>query len=99
MRARGFRSCHRGRLSALVKSNLRWYDEADRALMLAGIERINQSIAAAYGLPASLKPTTVMKGGAKVLSNDAEMTASIQPTLRALLGDKGVWAIPPKLSG
>jgi metal-dependent amidase/aminoacylase/carboxypeptidase family protein len=27
--------------SALVKINLRWYDEKDRERMLAGIERIN----------------------------------------------------------
>ena len=35
--------------SALLKINLRWYKEADRRLMLDGINRINRSIAAAYG--------------------------------------------------
>jgi amidohydrolase len=85
--------------SALVKINLRWYDEADRTLMLDGIERINQSIASAYGLPADLKPTTVMKGGAKVLSNDAEMAKTVQPVLRSLLGEKAVIVEAPKLMG
>jgi hippurate hydrolase len=33
--------------SALLKINLRWYDEKDRDTMLNGIERISRSIAAA----------------------------------------------------
>jgi amidohydrolase len=85
--------------SALLKINLRWYVEADRQLMLDGIERVNQSIATAYNLPASLKPTTVMKGGSKVLSNDAEMARIIKPTLQSLLGDKSVLVEAPKLMG
>jgi hippurate hydrolase len=85
--------------SALVKINLRWYDEADRQLMLDGIERINQSIAAAYNLPAELRPTTVMKGGAKVLSNDAEMAATLTPPLQSFLGEKAVITNAPKVMG
>lgn len=85
--------------TALVKVNLRWYDEADRKLMLDGIERINQSVASANGLPDDLRPTTVMKGGSKVLSNDAEMAQAIQPPLRTLLGDKAVIATAPRIMG
>jgi hippurate hydrolase len=85
--------------SALLKVNLRWYDEGDRDLMLAGIERINQSIAAAYNLPESLRPTTVMKGGTKVLANDAEMVAAVNPVLQSLLGERGVLTDMPKVMG
>lgn len=85
--------------SALVKINLRWYDEADRKRMLDGIERINQSIASAYGLPVDLKPTTVIKGRSKVLSNDAEMAKTVQPVLQWLLGEKAVIVEAPKLMG
>jgi len=85
--------------SALVKINLRWYDEADRKLMLDGIESINQSIASAYGLPAALKPITVMKGGSKVLSNDAEMANTVLPVLQSLLGKKAVIVDVPKVMG
>ena len=74
--------------SALVKLNLRWFDPADRKPMPDGIERIDQSIATAYGLPPELKPTTVMKGGAVVLSNDADMATMVQPAPRSLLGEK-----------
>lgn len=67
--------------------------------MLTGIERINQSIVSAYNLPASLNPTTVMKGSSTVLSNDAEMANTIQPTLRSLLGDESVIIDAPQLMG
>jgi len=85
--------------SALVKINLRWYDEADRKRMLDGIESINQSIASAYGLPAELKPTTVMKGGSKVLSNDPGMAKTVMPALQSLLGEKAVIVDVPKVMG
>lgn len=85
--------------SALVKINLRWYDEADRKLMMEGIERINKSIAAAYDLPADLQPTTTWKGGASVLANDAGMAQAVQAPLRALLGDRAVLNEAPKVMG
>ena len=70
--------------SALLKINLRWY---------------NQSIASAYNLPSDLYPTTVMKGGAKVLANDTEMAATVRPALQALLGEKAVLTEVPKVMG
>ncbi len=85
--------------SSQLKINLRWYDEKDRERMLTGIEGINQSIFSAYNLPASLKPITVMKGSSTVLSNDAEMANTIQPTLRSLLGDESVIIDAPQLMG
>ncbi len=85
--------------SALVKINLRWYDPDDRELMLAAIERINRSIAAAYGLPESRYPTTAMKGSSVVLSNDAELAELIAPALQGLLGEHVVLAEIPKLMG
>jgi amidohydrolase len=85
--------------SALLKINLRWFTEEDRSTMLAAIERINQSIASAYNLPAELYPTTVMKGSAKVLANDTEMAATVRPALQALLGEKAVLTEVPKVMG
>lgn len=85
--------------SALLKINLRWYDENDRKLMLNGIDRINKSIAAAYNLPSDMYPTTVMKGGSKVVSNDAEMAETLQPVLRSLLSEKAVITDFPKVMG
>jgi len=85
--------------SALLKVNLRWYDEKDRGLMLAGIERINRALASAYGLPEELYPTTVMKGGSKVLANDPALAQRIVPALQALLGEAAVLTEVPKVMG
>ena len=82
---------------ALVKINLRWYDAADRTLMLEGIDRINRSLALANGLPADLEPTTLMKGGSVVLSNDEGMARAAAPALRSLLGEKAVVTDLPRL--
>ncbi|HRD88203.1 MAG TPA: hypothetical protein PK752_08060 [Accumulibacter sp.] len=67
--------------------------------MLDGVDRINQSIAAAYNLPANLKPTTVMKRGSVVLSSDARMAKTIRPALNSLLGEKSVISEAPQLMG
>ncbi|MCH9668942.1 MAG: amidohydrolase [Actinomycetia bacterium] len=85
--------------SALVKINLRWYDPKDRELMLTAIDRINRSIAAAFGLPESSFPTTTVKGGSSVLSNDSELAASIAPALKGVLGEHAVLVEIPKLMG
>jgi hippurate hydrolase len=85
--------------SALVKINLRWYDERDRLLMLDGIERINQSVAMAHNLPPELRPTTTMKGGAKVLSNDTGMVHTVTPALQSLLGERAVLGNTAKIMG
>jgi len=85
--------------SALLKVNLRWYDEKDRELMLDSIERINQSIADSYNLPKELRPTTVMKGNSTVLINDAESLEIVTPVLQSLLGEKNVIVDAPKRMG
>jgi metal-dependent amidase/aminoacylase/carboxypeptidase family protein len=41
----------------------------------------------------------VIKGGSKVLSNDAQMTKTVQPVLPSLLGDKSVIVEAPQLMG
>jgi hippurate hydrolase len=85
--------------SALLKVNLRWYDEKDRDIMLDAIERINQAIASSWNLPENLRPTTIMKGRSTVLSNDAELVKEVTPVLQALLGEKGVILDSPRMMG
>ena len=85
--------------SALLKVNLRWYDDKDRDLLLDSIERINQGIADSYNLPKDLRPTTLMKGNSTVLVNDAGLIATVTPPLQALLGEKNVIGDAPKIMG
>lgn len=74
--------------SALLKINLRWFDEKDRKIMIDGIERINKSIAMAYNLPEELYPTTTMKGWSYPLENTPDLTEVIKVSLKDLVSDK-----------
>jgi hippurate hydrolase len=47
--------------SALLKLNLRWFNEKDRNILLDGIKRINEGIAIANNLPKDMYPTIKMK--------------------------------------
>ncbi|MFM6904873.1 MAG: amidohydrolase [Acinetobacter tjernbergiae] len=67
--------------SALLKINLRWFNERDRKLMIDGITRINESIAYAYNMPKDKYPTTEFKGWAHPLDNDVALTKVVQNAL------------------
>lgn len=75
---------------ALVKINLRWFENADRELMVKGIERINRSIAYAYNMPEDMYPEMIRKGWASTLVNDSMMAGKIISVLNDLLGEKNV---------
>ncbi|MBC7505669.1 MAG: amidohydrolase [Sandarakinorhabdus sp.] len=72
--------------SAEPRLNLRWFDRSARELLLKRIDAIDHSIAVGAGMPADKMPKTVMKGTAGPLSNDAALTATINPPLVTLLG-------------
>ncbi|QKJ65226.1 amidohydrolase [Flavobacterium sp. M31R6] len=81
--------------SALLKLNLRWFNEQDRILMLNGIKRINESIAFAYDLPKELYPTLTMKGMAYPLVNNEVMVDKVNKALEAVIApDKNIKNIP-----
>ncbi|MGB4770768.1 MAG: amidohydrolase [Chitinophagaceae bacterium] len=71
--------------SALVKINLRWFDEKDRKLMIDGIQRINEGIAHAYNLPDSMMPTMVKKGWSYPLVNSDTLTRWVVSGLSAVI--------------
>jgi len=76
--------------SALVKINLRWFDEQDRNLMVEGIKRINEGIAHAYNLPDSLYPEIKMKGFAYPLDNADELTGIVVDGIRQLVPEERI---------
>jgi hippurate hydrolase len=76
--------------SALVKINLRWFDEQDRNLMIAGIKRINEGIAHAYHLPDSMAPTITMKGWSYPLVNNDTLTNWVLSAVRNIVPDKQI---------
>ncbi|RYF90627.1 MAG: amidohydrolase [Chitinophagaceae bacterium] len=68
--------------SALVKVNLRWFNEETRSTLLDGIKRINEGIAVANGLSKEQYPTIKMKGNAYPLDNDTVLTTKINNALK-----------------
>jgi amidohydrolase len=76
--------------TALVKINLRWFDEADRNLMIEGIKRINEGIAHSYNLPRELFPEMKMKGFAYPLDNDTVLTTAVLTGVRKLLPENQI---------
>lgn len=81
--------------AALLKLNLRWFNEQDRNLMLNGIKRINESIAFAYDLPKELYPTLTMKGMAYPLVNNEVIVDKVNKALETVITpDKNMKNIP-----
>lgn len=76
--------------TALVKINLRWFDEADRNLMIDGIKRINEGIAHSYNLPRELYPEIKMKGFAYPLNNDTALTAAVLNGVKKIIPEKQI---------
>jgi hippurate hydrolase len=74
--------------SALLKVNLRWFDEKDRNTMIEGIKRINEGIAHSYNLPKEKYPTIQFKGWSYPLDNNSELTETVRKALRPLVADK-----------
>jgi len=71
--------------SALLKVNLRWFEEKDRETMINGIKRINEGIAHAYNLPEELYPTIKMKGYSYPLDNSEGLTKVVQQSLQGIV--------------
>lgn len=69
--------------SAILKVNLRWFNEKTRNTLLDGIKKINEGIAVANGLAKEQYPTIQMKGKVFPLENNAELVQKIN----ALLGE------------
>jgi amidohydrolase len=71
--------------SAVVKLNLRWFNEKTRNTLLEGIKRINEGIAVANGLAKEQYPSILFKGNVFPLDNDAALTQKINAALGAVL--------------
>ncbi len=73
--------------TALLKVNLRWFDEKDRKLMIDGITRINEGIAHAYNLPKEKYPTIKFKGWSYPLENNTNLTKLVRESIYPLVSD------------
>jgi len=82
--------------TALLKINLRFFDETIRQQMISGIRSINNGIARTYGMPEDQLPDMVMKGYSPPLVNDAMLVEQLTGPLQGLLGEgRVVTEFPP----
>jgi hippurate hydrolase len=84
---------------ALLKINLRWFEEKDREVMIKAIERINNAIAMAYGLPKSKYPKMVRKGWSVPVVNDPELVKKVRPAMARVFGEKNIFDNIPATMG
>ncbi|MCU0380553.1 MAG: amidohydrolase [Chitinophagaceae bacterium] len=85
--------------SAVVKLNLRWFNEKTRKVLLDGIRRINEGIAVSNGLAADAYPKITMKGNVNPLVNDTALTAKVNAALNGVLSPAGIDTERPSSMG
>ena len=76
--------------SAVVKLNLRWFNEKTRTALLDGIKRINEGIAVANGLSKDQYPSIKMKGYYTPLENNDALTNKINIALTKVLNPENI---------
>ncbi|OJY91663.1 MAG: amidohydrolase [Sphingobacteriales bacterium 40-81] len=83
--------------SAVLKLNLRWFNDKTRNTLIEGIKHINEGIAIANHLPADMYPTVEIKTTAAPLVNDKAMSGKINKALAALLPGQDIITDRPAL--
>lgn len=76
--------------AALLKLNLRWFNDSTRSILVEGIENINRGIAVANGLPEDMFPTMEFKATAYPLVNNGEMVSRINKSLVGVVGENNI---------
>ena len=85
--------------SALLKLNLRWFNEKDRNILLDGIKRINEGIAIANNLPKEMYPAIKMKSMVYPLVNNEAMVNKINRSLAAVIAPEKIITNTPAVMG
>jgi hippurate hydrolase len=85
--------------SAVVKLNLRWFTESTRNTLLDGINKINEGIAVANGLPKESYPAILMKGSVYPQVNDTVLSARINKALNQVLKPENIISNFPAIMG
>ena len=85
--------------SAVLKLNLRWFNEKSRNALLDGIKSINEGIAIANNLPKELYPKITMKETVYPLVNNEEMTTKINGALKSVIAPERIITNFPAIMG
>ncbi|MGB4772268.1 MAG: amidohydrolase [Chitinophagaceae bacterium] len=85
--------------SATVKLNLRWFNDKTRQTLIDGIQRINEAVAVANGLPKDLYPVINFKSTVTPLVNDTAMVNRVNQSLQSLGGIRNIISNAPSVMG
>ena len=85
--------------SALLKLNLRWFNEKDRTILLDGIKRINEGIAIANNLAKEMYPVIKMKSMVYPLVNNEAMVSKINRSLATVIAPEKIITNTPAVMG
>lgn len=84
---------------AVVKLNLRWFNDKTRQVLIDGIQRINEAIAVANGLPRELYPVINFKSTVSPLVNDTALVTRVNQAMGSLKGIQQVISNAPSVMG
>jgi amidohydrolase len=85
--------------SAVLKLNLRWFNEASRNVLLDGIKSINEGIAVANNLPKELYPKITMNGTVSPVVNNEELATKINGSLKSVVAPERIITNIPAIMG
>lgn len=85
--------------SATVKLNLRWFNDKTRQTLIEGIQRVNEAVAIANGLPKELYPVINFKSTVSPLVNDTAMVNRVNQSLQSLGGIRNIISNAPSVMG
>jgi hippurate hydrolase len=85
--------------SAIVKLNLRWFNDRIRNVLLDGIKKINEGIAVANGLSKENYPTILMKGNVYPQVNEAALAAKVNKALATIISPEKIITNTPPIMG
>ncbi len=84
---------------AVVKLNLRWFNEKTRNVLLDGIKRINEGIAVTNGLSKEMYPSILMKGSVFPQVNDAVIANRVNKALSSVIEPEKIITNTPPIMG
>ena len=85
--------------SAVVKLNLRWFNDRIRNILLDGIKKINEGIAVANGLSKENYPSILMKGSVYPQVNDAAVADKVNKALATIISPEKIITNTPPIMG
>jgi len=85
--------------SAVVKLNLRWFNDRIRNVLLDGIKRINEGIGVANGLSKENYPSILMKGSVYPQVNEPALAAKVNKALANIISPEKIIINTPPIMG